>query len=108
MSPTIRLDRLVGRQVYTANNRRLGRLEEFHAEQQGTNWIVFRCSIGASGLAERLGLAARLILGVPRATGYIARWDQIDISDPDRLRITCPINQLQRQGTDGAAPGATP
>ena len=31
---------------------------------------------------ERLGLGVRLILGFERPTGYVARWDQLEFSDP--------------------------
>jgi hypothetical protein len=97
MTTTVRLDRLLGRQVHTANNRRLGRLEEFRAEPRGADWIVTEYVIGAAGLAERLGLGVRLILGINRAGGYVARWDQLDLSNPDRLRISCPVEDLRRE-----------
>jgi len=61
--PTVQLDRLLGREVHTANNRRLGRLEEFRAERRGSDYVVTEYVIGAAGLAERLGLGLRLILG---------------------------------------------
>jgi hypothetical protein len=93
----VRLDRLLGREVHTANNRRLGRVEEFRAERRGADWIVTEYIIGATGLLERLGLGARLLLGLNRASGYVARWDQIDLSNPDRLRITCPVGDLRRE-----------
>jgi hypothetical protein len=97
MMTNVRLDRLLGREVHTANNRRLGRLEEFRAERRGTDWIVTEYIIGAAGLAERLGLGLRLILGVNRAGGYVARWDQIDLSNPDRLHLSCPVKDLRRE-----------
>src|SRR3977135_3707846 len=97
MTTTVRLDRLLGREVHTGNNRRLGRLEEFRAERRGTEWIVTEYVIGAAGLAERLGLGVRLILGLNRASGYVARWDQLDLSHPDRLRISCPVEDLRRE-----------
>jgi hypothetical protein len=97
MTVHVRLDRLVGREVHTANNRRLGRLEEFRAERRGDAWIIAEYVIGTAGLLERLGLGLRLILGLERYSGYVVRWDQIDISDPDHLRITCAVDELRRQ-----------
>jgi hypothetical protein len=97
MTTSVRLDRLLGRKVHTADDRRLGRLEEFRAERDGEDWIVTAYVIGAAGLAERLGLGVRLILGLKRAGGYVARWDQIDVSDPDRVCITCPVEDLRRE-----------
>ena len=97
MTTSLRLDRLVGREVYTANNRRLGRLEEFRAERRGKDWVVTEYVIGAAGLLERLGLAVRLIVGIARARGYVARWDQMDLTNPDRPRLSCPVEELQRE-----------
>ena len=97
MMNKLRLDRLVGREVYTADQRRLGRLEEFRAERRGTSWIITEYVIGAAGLMERLGLGARLIAGIKRPTGYIARWDQLDLSNPDRPTLTCAADSLQRR-----------
>jgi hypothetical protein len=94
---TLRVDRLVGRMVHTANRRRLGRLEEFRAEQRGSVWVITEYVIGTAGLIERLGLGVRLSLGIPRAGGYVARWDQLDLTDPDDLRITCAVADLQRE-----------
>ncbi len=96
MSADVRLDRLLGREVYTANNRRLGRLHEFRAKRQGSTWLVTEYMIGGLGLTERLGLGIRLILGVKRSGGYVARWDQLDLSDPERPRLTCPVKELER------------
>ena len=63
MSTSFRFDRLVGREVHTANNRRLGRVEEFRAERHGEAWFISEYVIGTAGLLERLGLGVRLILG---------------------------------------------
>jgi hypothetical protein len=95
--PTVQLDRLLGREVHTANNRRLGRLEEFRAERRGSDYVVTEYVIGAAGLAERLGLGLRLILGLHRPSGYIVRWDQLDLRSPDRLRLSCSVTELQQR-----------
>jgi hypothetical protein len=97
MSTDVRLDRLVGREAYTANHRRLGRLQEFRAERRGTSWVITEYVIGAAGLMERLGLGVRLILGLKRATGYVARWDQLDLSNPDRPTLRCAVEGLERR-----------
>jgi hypothetical protein len=97
MNASLRLDRLLGREVHTANNRRLGRLEEFRAERRGTDWVVTEYVVGAAGLVERLGLGVRLILGIDRASGYLVRWDQMDLTNPDRPRISCSVQELRRR-----------
>jgi hypothetical protein len=92
---TLRLDRLLGREVLTANNRRVGRLEEFRAERRGRDLVIVGYVIGAAGLLERLGVGVRLLLG-NRRRGYLARWDQLDLSSPDRPRLSCPVGELTR------------
>lgn len=91
----IRLDRLLGRNVLGTNGRRIGRLEEFRAEPRGKGIVIAAYVIGAAGLLERLGVGLRLLVG-GHVGGYVARWDQLDISDPDRPRLTCAVKELER------------
>jgi len=93
---TLRLDRLLGRVVLTANNRRLGRIEELRAERRNGEWVVVAYVIGAAGLLERLGVGARLLAGLERRRGFVARWDQLDLSSPERPRLSCSIDALTR------------
>ena len=92
---TIRLERLLGRQVLARDNRLVGRLEEFRVEAGSGTWRVTEYVIGKAGLLERLGLGVRLVLGL-RLRGHVARWDQIDISDPDHPRLTCAVEELRQ------------
>jgi len=96
MTHTLRLDRLIGRRVLTANNRSLGRLEECRVERRGSAWVVTEWVVGSAGLLERLGLGARLVIGLSRRASYIIRWDQLDLSDPEKPRLSCPIDDLRR------------
>jgi hypothetical protein len=91
----LRLDRLLGRPVLTRNNQSVGRLEEFRAETHGRDWAIMEYVIGAAGLMERLGVGFNLLFGKAGA-GYVARWDQLDISDPERPRLTCGVEELRR------------
>ena len=104
MTSTMRLDRLIGRQVRTANGRRLGRLHECRAEPSGGEWMVLEYVVGVAGLFERLGLGVRLVLGLGRPSGYIVRWDQLDLSDAERPRLTCSIAELRRSDATRALP----
>jgi hypothetical protein len=97
MSACIRLDRLVGREVHTANNRRLGRMEEFRAERRGDTWFISEYVVGTAGLLERLDLGVRLLLGLKRGRGYVVRWDQLDLTNPERPRLTCSVEDLRRE-----------
>ena len=91
----LRLDRLLGRQVLARNGQPVGRLEEFRAQKHGRGCTITEYVIGSAGLFERLGLGLKLLLG-RRRSGYVARWDQIDISDPERPRLTCGVEELGR------------
>lgn len=97
MSTSIRLDRLVGREVHTANNRRLGRMEELRAERRGDTWFISEYVVGTAGLLERLDLGVRLLLGLKRGRGYVVRWDQLDLTNPERPRLTCSVEDLRRE-----------
>ena len=93
LSRELRLDRLLGRMVIAPNNRPVGRLEEFRTEKRGSGLVVTAYVLGAPGLFERLGLAVRLLVGGRRG-GLVASWDQLDISNPERPRLTCPVEEL--------------
>jgi hypothetical protein len=96
MNTDLRLDRLLGRPIYTADGSKLGRLEEFRAMRRDDAWVINEYVIGAAGLVERLGLGARLIVGGTRQLGYIARWDQVDLSNRRGPTLRCPVNELER------------
>ena len=90
----LRLDRLVGRMVTTANHRRLGRIEEIRTDLHGRDHLVAVYVLGRAGLIERLGGGLRLLAGRKRASGYVVRWDQLDISDVTHPRLICPVKEL--------------
>ena len=82
--------------MLTANNRPLGRIEECRAEQRGNSWVVREWVIGSGGTPERLGFGVRLILGWKAGRSFVARWDQVDLTDPDRPRLNCSVGELKR------------
>jgi hypothetical protein len=90
------VDRLLGRLVLARNNQPVGRVEDFRLEKQGRDWVVIEYVLGAAGLFERLGIGLKLLFGKQRG-GYIARWDQLDITDPEHPRLTCGVQELRRQ-----------
>jgi hypothetical protein len=96
MTAVVRLDRVLGRCVLAANNRSIGRIEEFRAERQGSGWVVVAYAIGRGGLWERLGLGVRLLFQLKTGAGYLARWDQVDLSNPDVPRLRCHVDELQK------------
>jgi hypothetical protein len=73
------------------------RVEEIRAERHGAGCIVTAYVLGRAGLAVRLGAGVRLLIGRELASGYIARWDQLDISDVEHPRLLCPVEELVRE-----------
>jgi hypothetical protein len=94
MNNELYLDQLLGRTVIAGNNRPVGRLEEFRSEQRGNYFYIVEFVIGAGGLMERLNVGVKALLGM-RGRGKVARWDQIDISDPEHPRLTCSVDELR-------------
>jgi hypothetical protein len=87
-APEVRLELAVGRRVRAKNGRSIGRLEEVRA----TEFLI-----GPGAFLERLGMHARSLFGFAiHPHGYRARWDQVDLSDPRRPRLTCPLEELAR------------
>ena len=92
----VRLGSVLGRRVLAPNNQSVGHLEEFRVEKRGADLVITAYVIGVVGLIERLGVTVKLLVG-KRGGGYVARWDQLDVSDPLRPRLTCPISELERR-----------
>jgi hypothetical protein len=57
--------------------------------------VIIEYVIGAVGLVERLHVGAKLLVG-RQSGGFLARWNQLDISDAEYPRVTCPIDQLKK------------
>ena len=88
---------LLGRRVYDAGGRSVGRIEELHAEKEGDYYVVAAIDLGPTALFERLA-ARHLGVSWSGSHGYRARWDQIDLEEERRLTLTCPLSELERLG----------
>jgi hypothetical protein len=90
-----RVELLVGRRVYDPDSRSAGRLEEIRAERDGEHYVVVEYHIGPAALLERLALRHVGIRLPWMHPGYIARWDQLDLSDERRPTLLCPVEDLE-------------
>jgi hypothetical protein len=98
------LSDLHGRVVYDVRGRRLGRLEELRAEIEphadGAVYVVTEYYVGAYGALEALagGHFARhllnLIAPVFRYKRYRIPWAVMDLSDPERPRVSVSSEEL--------------
>jgi hypothetical protein len=52
--------------------------------------------LGPAALLERLAVQ----LSVTGARGHRVRWDQLDVSDPRRPRLTCAVDELAPLAAD--------
>ena len=90
----IPLELAIGRRVRTLDGHVIGRLEEVWADD---GWYVTEYLIGAAGLLERWSVVTLSLFGIARkARGYSAGWNQLDLDDPRRPRLTCPSGDLAR------------
>lgn len=93
----IKVELLIGRKVYAANGRSVGRLEEVRAELRRGECFVGEYHVGSYALFERLaGLAIFRAFFGGRGShgGYRVPWDKLDLSNPARPRLRCPVSEL--------------
>ena len=91
MSAEVNLELLIGRKVYDANGKKIGRVEEVLAIEKGDDLVVSEYHVGAEGLFERLsvyhfGLGLLRVFG---ARGHLKDpkripWEELDLSDPQK------------------------
>jgi hypothetical protein len=87
----VHVEQLIGRRVVDGDGRFAGRLEEVRARLDGDTCVVEEYHLGPAALVERLSahvLSRRHARRVP--------WDKLDISDPDRPRLLCHPDDLER------------
>jgi len=95
----VHLELLLGKQVYALNGKAIGRLEEVRAELHQGMAAVQTFEVGTYAILERLSAweIGRAILGLFGSlikSGYTVNWNQIDFSDPDHPKLTCPVSEL--------------
>lgn len=84
----VRLQHLVGRRVRDANGKVIGRLHAVRAEIRGGDCIITEYHLGPIALFERMGIHASALFGFPfNHEPLRIPWDQLDVSNPDDLRL---------------------
>jgi hypothetical protein len=58
--------------------------------------VIHEYLIGPGALWERLGLGLRTVVGLHTSHSFIARADQVRLSEDGPIRLTCPVQDLQR------------
>ena len=94
----IHLESLLGRMVEDVHGRPVGRIEEVVADRREAGCTVREFHVGPPALLERLAMSASIV----PFFGFLARfgggrrvpWDRLDLSDPERPRLTCDADAL--------------
>ena len=96
----IHLELLLGKRVFAVNGRSIGRLEEVRAELNARgSCFVTEFLVGSYAFLDRLsalqiGRAILRTLHLRRNEGYRVRWEQLDLSDPQRPQLLCEVEEL--------------
>jgi hypothetical protein len=99
---SINVELLLDREVKDPSGRRAGRIEEIRARKDAEAIVVEAYHLGSQALLERLAapvMRLRLFraLGLHKhAHGLRARWDQMDLSDPEKPVLRCPVGDLAK------------
>jgi sporulation protein YlmC with PRC-barrel domain len=95
------IELLVGTKVYDLNGEKVGRIEEFRAEEDGDACRIEAYLIGASALIARLS-AWTLVRPIKRAlktrkvySVFEVPWQEMDLSDPKRPRLKVARKDLR-------------
>ena len=95
----LHVELLLGEKVLAMNGVPIGRLEEIRTEVNRGHFYVTEFLVGSYAMLERLaawriGRAVLRVVGAQRKEGYRIRWDQLDLSDPQQLRLMCEVDEL--------------
>jgi hypothetical protein len=91
----VRLEELLGKRVVAPDGTTVGRLEEVRVDRHGDNHEVREYLIGSGALLERLSIVRRLLGREVRT--IVARWDQLDITGREQLRLLCSAADLKTE-----------
>jgi hypothetical protein len=93
---TVHLELLLGRVVRDPDGRKAGRILAVRAEPAGEDCVVTEYLLGTAAMMSRLGISAKRLLGWPiRGKPLSIPWDLLDLRDPKKPRLSCPVDELK-------------
>ena len=92
----VHVELLFGRRVHDANGKVAGRIETMRATWKGDSCVVDEYHLGTAALLEKLGITAGRLIGIGSHEPLRVPWDQMDLSDPDRPRLKCTLDELKK------------
>ena len=95
----LHVELMLGKKVFAMNGVSIGRLEEIRTEVNRGHYYVTEFLVGSYAVLERLaawriGRTVLRVVGAKRKEGYRIRWEQLDLSDPRRLKLMCGVDEL--------------
>jgi hypothetical protein len=90
---TVKVEDLVGALVRGRDGRRVGHIEELRVARREGEYQITEYLLGSGAILERWSVTRNLF--GPRGRTLIARWDQLDISDPRQPRLTCATEEIE-------------
>ncbi len=99
MRHEVHVELLLGEKVFAMNGKVVGRLEEIRTEVNRGHLFVSEFLVGSYAVLERLaawrlGRSVLRVLRARRKEGYRIRWDLLDLTNPERLRLLCDVDDL--------------
>lgn len=92
----VHLEQLLGKLVRDPDEMKVGRILSVHAEIESGECVVRAYDLGAAALMENLGISIlRVAHGLFRKEPLRVPWDLMDLSDPERPRLRCPLAELK-------------
>jgi sporulation protein YlmC with PRC-barrel domain len=91
----IHLEKLEGRRVVDSAGKKVGRIEEVHAERVGEECLIEEYVLGEEGLMERLSVL-KIFFSSKKKKGKHVPWKQMDLSDPRHPKLRCTSEELDR------------
>lgn len=100
----IDLQMLLGRMVKDTNGEKVGRIEEFRAEEQNGETVITHYLVGRRGLRERLSISGLALTFIrPFGAQHVAAthkipWEKLDLSDPKHPKLRGRKDEVQEIG----------
>jgi hypothetical protein len=95
MKREVHIELLLGRRVYDVHGQVAGRILAIRAKTEGAHCFVIEYHLGAEALLRRLGITSGRLIGIARPKPRVVPWNQLDLSDPERPRLTVGREQLR-------------
>lgn len=91
------LELLLGREVVDKNGRFAGRLEEAHANRDGTitHYLLAQGHLRRVSVPDVFAYVLHQMGAQKRGGSVHVPWDRLDLSDPHHPRLRCAVEELK-------------